>query len=121
MADFDLTAAIAAAIAAVDRPENGYQYTRGNIVERDIETILTAALPEIRERLQEADKGWNDAVDWLLNSAHCGDPEIQAAFWLLADGGCTRDEASKGFMADGRNIVDAHNDHDGMISHGRRR
>jgi hypothetical protein len=36
------------------------------------------------------DARWNDAIDWLLNSRHCGDPDIQAAFWGIAEGNCTR-------------------------------
>jgi prevent-host-death family protein len=38
----------------------------------------------------ETDKNWNEAVDWLINSRHCGDPDIQAAFWGIAEGNCTR-------------------------------
>jgi hypothetical protein len=40
-----------------------------------------------------AERRWNDAVDWLLNSRHCGDPDIQDMFWGIAEGMCTRQEA----------------------------
>jgi antitoxin (DNA-binding transcriptional repressor) of toxin-antitoxin stability system len=43
----------------------------------------------------EPDPQWNDAVDWLLNSRHCGDPCIQAAFWGLAEGKCTRENVEE--------------------------
>ena len=39
----------------------------------------------------ETDRRWNDAVDWLLNSRHTGDPDIQTAFWGIVDGKCTRE------------------------------
>jgi hypothetical protein len=32
------------------------------------------------------DKRWNTAVDWLLNSRHCADPDIQGPFWDYVDG-----------------------------------
>lgn len=38
----------------------------------------------------ESDQTWNEAIDWLLNSRHCADPGIQAAFWGIAEGKCTR-------------------------------
>lgn len=38
------------------------------------------------------DKRWNDAVDWLLNSRHTADPDIQGPFWAYVDGLITRDE-----------------------------
>lgn len=41
-----------------------------------------------------AERRWNDAVDWLLNSRHCGgDPDIQDMFWGIAEGACGRAEA----------------------------
>lgn len=46
------------------------------------------------ERL-EAEAHWNDAIDWLLNSRHTGDPDIQKAFWGIVDRKHTRDEADK--------------------------
>lgn len=62
--------------------------------------VIESALPILRRQLAEENKQWNEAVDWLLNSNHCGDPDIQAAFWLLADGHITRDEAKAGFRDD---------------------
>ena len=47
----------------------------------------TATLPGDR-----SEKSWNVAVDWLLNSRHTADPDIQDAFWALADGVITEDE-----------------------------
>lgn len=44
---------------------------------------------------------WNKAIDWLLNSRHTADDDIQAAFWALADGRCTVEEADAGHLADG--------------------
>lgn len=42
---------------------------------------------------------WNDAIDWLLNSRHCADPDIQRAFWGLADGHLTREQADNSDFA----------------------
>ena len=52
-----------------------------------------------------AEKQWNQAVDWLLNSSYCGEPGAQAAFWMLAGGHCTRDEADRGYK-DGVDLVE---------------
>jgi hypothetical protein len=41
-------------------------------------------------------KDWNEAVDWLLNSRHTADPDIQSAFWGLAEGRFTREQADTG-------------------------
>jgi len=49
---------------------------------------------------------WNDAIDWLLNSRHCADPDIQRAFWGMVDGRCTREEADKGSLRNGKPIPD---------------
>ena len=57
----------------------------------------------------ESDAGWHEAIDWLLNSRHTGDPDIQAAFWALSDGLCTREEADSGYMADGRTVLEMRN------------
>lgn len=35
---------------------------------------------------------WDTAVDWLLNSRHTADPDIQTEFWAIADGLATCDE-----------------------------
>lgn len=43
-------------------------------------------------RKTAADRRWNEAVDWLLNSRHTADPDIQAPFWAYVDGLITRDE-----------------------------
>lgn len=48
----------------------------------------------------ERDPDWNEAVDWLLNSRHCADPDVQSAFRALAEGRCTRDEADRGDVLD---------------------
>lgn len=42
------------------------------------------------------DQDWNEAVDWLLNSRHTADPDIQSAFWGLAEGRFTREQADNG-------------------------
>lgn len=36
--------------------------------------------------------GFDNAVDWLLNSRHTADPDIQNQFWALSDGLITDDE-----------------------------
>lgn len=41
----DMDEAVQAAIAAIDVPEMGCNYTRGNIDDRDIRTIIAAAAP----------------------------------------------------------------------------
>lgn len=38
------------------------------------------------------DKRWNEAIDWLLNSRHTADPDIQGPFWAYIDGLITRSE-----------------------------
>ncbi len=47
-------------------------------------------------------EGWNLAVDWLLNSRHTADPDIQDPFWACADGQITRDELETFTAADVR-------------------
>ncbi len=37
-------------------------------------------------------KNWDLAVDWLLNSRHTADPDIQDPFWACVDGLITREE-----------------------------
>lgn len=44
------------------------------------------------------DKLWNEAVDWLLNSRHTADPDIQNAFWGMVEGKYTRDQADRGHL-----------------------
>jgi hypothetical protein len=47
---------------------------------------------------------WNEAIDWLLNSRHTADPDIQTAFWGMVDGRFTRKQADNGvfeYDADG--------------------
>ena len=46
-------------------------------------------------RNPEVEGPWNDAIDWLLNSRHTGDPNIQKAFWGIVDGKYTRDQADQ--------------------------
>lgn len=41
---------------------------------------------------EAADKRWDDAIDWLLNSRHTADPDIQNPFWAHVDGEITLDE-----------------------------
>lgn len=38
------------------------------------------------------DQRWNEAIDWLLNSRHTADPDIQDPFWAYVDGIITRSE-----------------------------
>lgn len=38
---------------------------------------------------------WDTAIDWLLNSRHTADPDIQTAFWAIADGIATEDEVEE--------------------------
>lgn len=56
--DDAIDAAVKAAIAAIDVPEMGYNYTRGNIDDRDIRCIVEAAAPVLlgaeRERVAQA-------------------------------------------------------------------
>jgi hypothetical protein len=56
---------------------------------------------------QEAEYLWNNAIDWLLNSRHTADPDIQRAFWGMVDGKLTRDEADAGGEAVARSDADA--------------
>lgn len=43
-------------------------------------------------KLAEGERRWNYAVDWLLNSRHTADPDIQNAFWGYIDGKLTEDQ-----------------------------
>jgi hypothetical protein len=36
-----------------------------------------------------AERRWNEAIDWLLNSRHTADPDIQNPFWAYVDGEIT--------------------------------
>jgi hypothetical protein len=63
-------------------------------------------MPRRSKAAIEADRRYDNAVDWLLNSRHTGDPAIQAAFWLLVDGQITEDEADQGVTVDDRRLVD---------------
>jgi hypothetical protein len=40
----------------------------------------------------DTDERWYGAIDWLLNSRHTADPDIQGPFWAYCDGLITRDE-----------------------------
>lgn len=40
-------------------------------------------------------KRWNEAVDWLLNSRHTADPDIQRPFWAYVDGLITIEELDR--------------------------
>lgn len=108
MSELDLTEAVKAGRAAV-----GATTIFGQSVAATVRQIVEAAAPAIvqaeRARAKEEDKNWDEAVDWLLNSRYVGDPDAQAAFNLLAAGGCTWDEATSGYMADGRTVLEAHN------------
>ncbi len=92
MSKLDLTKAIATAVTHI----------AGNDAQSLATSAVTAAAPVIEEAVRalvaEENRRWNEAVDWLLNSRYTGDPDIQAAFWMLADGHCTRDEADRGYM-----------------------
>lgn len=72
---------------------------------RDVDDLLaqvdwlTAQLAEARAG-QKSRAGFDDAINWLLNSRHTGDRGIQASFWAYADGLVTEEEANSGFMAD---------------------
>lgn len=95
MSDLDLTKAIAIAVTHI----------AGNDAQTLATSAITAAAPAIEEavraKIKEEDRHWNEAIDWLLNSRHTGDPDIQAAFWMLAGGHCTREEANSDFMKEG--------------------
>jgi hypothetical protein len=102
----DLTAAIDTAVTCI----------AGNDARSMATTAVTAAAPlieqAVRTRIKEENKHWNEALDWLLNSRHTGDPDIQAAFWLLAAGRCTREEADRGHTDDDRSVLSVYNELD---------
>ncbi len=52
----------------------------------------TTETPAVDSERAEGEKRWNNAVDWLLNSRHTGDPDIQTPFWQHVDGEITLDE-----------------------------
>lgn len=43
----------------------------------------------------KADRRWNEAVDWLLNSRHMADPDIQGPFWAYVEGLISREELDR--------------------------
>lgn len=53
-----------------------------------------AELEQLRARVAE-DKNWNEAIDWLLNSRHTADPDIQGPFWDYVDGKISLEELRK--------------------------
>ena len=46
---------------------------------------------ERREAAPETTR-WNNAIDWLLNSRHTADPDIQGPFWKHVDGEISLEE-----------------------------
>jgi hypothetical protein len=71
------------------------QVKRHNAGRAALELLRDHGGPDFTDDL-DRDKSWNDAVDWLLNSRHTTDPDIQTAFWGLVDGKLTRDQAEDG-------------------------
>ena len=43
--------------------------------------------------MKAEERDFDQAVDWLMNSRHTADPDIQDTFWAISDGQITRDEA----------------------------
>lgn len=64
-----------------------------------LESQLRAARRQLAAK-GDADAKWSEAVDWLLNSRHTADPGIQHAFWGMADGELTREQADNGVFGD---------------------
>lgn len=56
---------------------------------------LSAELDAVKAKA-DSDRLWNEAIDWLLNSRHTADPEIQSAFWGMVEGRFTREQADTG-------------------------
>lgn len=50
---------------------------------------------DVPDEAAVAEKRWNDAIDWLLNSRYTADPDIQGPFWAHVDGEITLDELRK--------------------------
>lgn len=72
--------------AGVDNWEGYDHYDRD-----DVQAGLDKARSELTEE-PEGHSDWDTAVDWLLNSRHTADPDIQAEFWAISDGIATVDE-----------------------------
>jgi len=110
-----------------DRPHTAHTaHTRiaeCQVCDGNIAAIILLATPlfeeALRVQIKEEDRDWNEAVDWLLNSRHTGDPDIQAAFWNLANGRCNRKEADDGFTEDGRSMIEVETDAEEHDVHGR--
>jgi hypothetical protein len=69
-----------------------------------------AKMATMRDPEDPAEKRWSEAVDWLLNSRHCGDCDIQAAFWGMVDGLWDRKIADKGWHSElDQSLVELHN------------
>lgn len=56
---------------------------------------LHAELDAVKAKADN-DRPWNEAIDWLLNSRHTADPDIQSAFWGMVEGRFTREQADNG-------------------------
>ena len=56
---------------------------------------LSAELDAVKAKA-DSDRLWKEAIDWLLNSRHTADPDIQSAFWGMVEGRFTREQADTG-------------------------
>ncbi|GHE31397.1 hypothetical protein GCM10017673_37660 [Streptosporangium violaceochromogenes] len=59
---------------------------------------------EERAAKADAEPRWDDAIDWLLNSGYT-DPDAITAFWGVAEGRWTREDADRGHI-DGRSLTE---------------
>lgn len=57
--------------------------------------MAAAAAAPGRKFAQESKDAYDAAMDWLLNSRHTADPDIQDAFWGIVDGRYSVEGADK--------------------------
>lgn len=94
-------------------PDFGYQTREASAkpwadVPAQNRALMVAVCAELLDAVApESDADWDTAVDWLLNSGHNADMDVQDAFWMLSQGLCTEREADDGRLADGTTLRQA--------------
>jgi hypothetical protein len=80
---------------AVARMMNSRHSRLSDLSAEQAADLILQKLGPITFARRNAEVRWNEAVDWLLNSRHTGDPDIQNPFWGIVDGKYTRDQADR--------------------------
>jgi len=80
-------------VLAVTRMMNHRHSLPGDLTGEKVADLILQKLGPVTFARRNAEDRWNQAIDWLLNSRHTGDPDIQKVFWGVVDGKYTRDQA----------------------------